>query len=449
MDGMATTGRVNEVRWLQRRYAAARREEKGRLLNEVEERFSVCRRQAKRLVTTTDRSGCKPGKRGRPSKYGDRPFLDALRLLWKTSRYMCSRHLKSAIPDWLPFIEKEYGVFPADIRERLLQVSAPTIDRLLKRLRAKRGKSFTRSGGFREEIPIQENIWNITTPGYFETDTVAHCGGSVHGEFVYSLTMVDIATLWTETRAVFGKGSGGVVTAVEDVERRLPFGILGYDSDNGTEVLNQHILRYFRDERVERGLPPVQVTRAREYQKNDNAHVEQRNDSVARKYLGYDRLDFAELVPLINHYYIDVVCPLINHFFPTFKLKDKQLIKARKRRFYDAPVTPYARLMASPHLTEEQKEMLKKTHEELNPVALTKQEYKLRHQIEQALRLLRQSKSVAHLIVHPSDPPPAAVTHKPLRRAGQGPFSGPVDNRPTPQKPSVTVLTNSAITSGT
>ncbi|MCC6220534.1 MAG: hypothetical protein IT291_04745, partial [Deltaproteobacteria bacterium] len=268
--------------------------------------------------------------------------------------------------------------------------------------------------------------------GFLESDTVAHCGGSLAGEFVYSLTLVDIATLWTETRAVFGKGSTNIVNAIEDIERRLPFMILGYDSDNGTEVLNQHVLRYFRDERTERGLPVVQVTRAREYHKNDNAHVEQRNDSVPRKYLGYERLDFAEVLPLINHYYIDVVCPLINHFFPTFKLKGKQIIKARKKRFYDAPVTPYARVMASCHVSEDRKFQLKQIHDNLNPITLTKLEFKLRHQIDRALKLLRQGKNVSNLIIAPSDAPPSVVTHKPLRRAINGPFSGHVDNYSQP-----------------
>lgn len=425
---MGSVGREKEISWLRRRYGDSSRKEKSEILNEVVERFSVCRRQAKRLMAAKNGS-VKPqtSKRGRPSKYSDPEFIKALRLIWKTTKFMCSRHLKEAIPEWLPFVEEEHGVFSDDIRQRLLSVSAPTMDRLLKRYRAIRGKSFTRSGGFRDEIPIQGNIWDITVPGYLESDTVAHCGGSTAGEFVYTLTMVDIASIWTETRAVFGKGSTNIVNAIEDIERRLPFEILGYDSDNGTEVLNSHILRYFQDERVERGLEPVIVTRAKEYDKNSQAHVEQRNDSVARKYLGYERLDYVELVPLINHYYVDVVCPLINHFYPTFKLKDKILVKARKKRIYDKPVTPYTRIMASEDVPTERKKKLKEIHESLNPIDLTKKEFKLRHQIDKALKRLKNGQSVSNLILEPTPAPPA-VTHRPLRRDASRPFSRPMHN---------------------
>jgi len=443
---MGSVGREKEISWLGRRYKLSSRKQKSEILTEVVERFSVGRRQAKRLMSGDFRGGKKKAaKRGRPSKYQEACFMKALRLAWKSTKFMCSRHLKAAMPEWLPFLEKEHGEFSDEVRRKLLAVSAPTMDRLLKRYRAVRGKSFTRSGGFREEIPIQGNVWDISTPGYLESDTVAHCGGSVAGEFIYTLTMVDIATLWTEARAVFGKGSTNIVKAIEDIEGRLPFPILGYDSDNGTEVLNSHVLRYFREERVERGLQPVRVTRAREYDKNSQAHVEQRNDSVARKYLGYERLGFAELTPLVNHYYIDVVCPLINHFFPTFKLKAKVLVKAKKRRIYDKPVTPYARVMASSEVSEERKEKLKREHERLNPIELSKREFRLRHQIDRAIKLLKKGESASRLIVHPTTPQPA-VTNRPLRRDVLGPFSRPMHNCPPPRK---TQPLHPAITSGT
>jgi len=155
-------------------------------------------------------------------------------------RYPCGRVLRAAIPHWLPCIEEEYGFFPEDVRERLLSISAATIDRILRPWKAAKGRGFTRSGGFRDEIPIQGNIWDIQVPGYMETDTAAICGGSLLGEFVNTLTMVDIATLWTATRAVFGRGSNSVFDAIRDIEHTLPFPILGYDADNGGEVLNRH-----------------------------------------------------------------------------------------------------------------------------------------------------------------------------------------------------------------
>lgn len=226
----------------------------------------------------------------------------------------------------------------------------------------------------------------------------------MHGDFINSVTMVDIAMTWTEARAVFGRASKPVVYAIEDIESSLPFPVLGYDTDNGGEVLNQHILRYFREERIERNRPPVKVTRSREYRKNDNAHVEQRNNSLARRWLGYERLDFIELLPLINYYYANIVCPLMNHFFPSFKLKDKIRVKSRTRRVYNDPVTPYARVIASERVSEERKNILKALHLSLNPVALTKQEVIIRKGIDDAAKLLRRGLNASHLVKIPDAP---------------------------------------------
>jgi hypothetical protein len=291
---------------LKERYRRVGRREKGEILTELCNRLSVGRKHAIRLL---------------------------------------SPNPPEAMPEWLPYIEEERGAFPCQVRERLLLVSATTIDRILKPFKAKKGRSFTRSTGFRDEIPIQESVWNIQLPGFVESDSVAHCGGSLHGEFINTITLVDIATLWTEARGIFGRGSNAAFEALKDIEANLPFPILGYDADNGGEVLNRHVLSYFRDERIQLGRHPVQVTRSREYHKNDNAHVEQRNDSIARRYLGYDRLSFRQLVPLINYYYAKIVCSLHNQFVPSFKLQDKIRIKSRTRRIYNKPTTPYSRLM--------------------------------------------------------------------------------------------------------
>lgn len=381
------------VEILAAKYRRSSKGTKGAILGEVVEKLGVGRRQARRLMEPLARE--RPRKRdnrGRPSRYGDVEFRAALRYMWQTTRYMCSRHLKAAMPEWLPYVEAERGVYAEEIRKCLLSISAATIDRILKPYKALKGKSLTRSGTFREQIPIQENIWDIKIPGYFEADTVAHCGGSTMGEYINSLTMVDSATIWTECRAVFSKASGPIVTAIEDIEAQLPFEILGYDADNGTEVLNQHILRYFRDERIERNKKPVSVTRSREYRKNDNAHVEQRNDSVARRWLGYERLDYAELLPLVNHYLRNIVCPLMNHFFPAFKLTDKIRTKCRTRRVYKDPITPYLRVMKSDHVSQERKDTLAKIHASLNPLLLCKQEKHVRKQIDSALKQLRIGK---------------------------------------------------------
>lgn len=382
----------SRILWVFRsRYHEGSRKVKIAVITEVCGLLGVSRRHGRRLLVEKRQGRPRKSHRcGRPKQYGDPSFTKELRWLWRTSHYMCSRHLKAAIPEWIPHVEAEKGAYEVGVKERLAKVSAATIDRILKPWKANKGKSLTRSGGFREQIPIQENVWDIEMPGYLEADTVAHCGGSTRGEYINTLTMVDIATTWVETRAVFGKGSTPIVYAIEDIERQLPFELKGYDSDNGTEVLNAHILRYFIGEREERGLPPVQVTRSREYRKNDNAHVEQKNNSVARRWLGYERLDHRELTPLVNYYFRDVVCPLINHYYPTFKLVDKIRVKSQTRRIYRDPVTPYARVMASPYVKDEIKQRLQKVHGSLNPLDLLRQEAAVRTKIDRLLKALRQ-----------------------------------------------------------
>jgi hypothetical protein len=375
---------------LRERHRRCRKGLKGAIISELCELLGVCRKQAIRLLNESEVGRPrKPGKRGRPGKYQDKAFKDALRKIWKMTRYPCGRALKSAIPLWLPAIEEDSGAFSPDISERLLAISSPTIDRILKPFKVEKGKCFTRSGGFRDEIPIQGNNWDIGIPGYMETDTAVMCGGSLLGEFVNTLTMVDIATIWTETRTVFGKGSNAVFDAIRDVEHFLPFAILGYDADNGGEVLNRHLYEYFYTERLNKGLPPVYVTRSRAYHKNDNAHVEQRNDTMVRKFLGYERMEYRDLVPLLNHYYAEVVCPLVNHFMPSFKLVDKVKVKSRTRRIYNAPMTPYQRLMDSDYLSKNQKLRLQLIHESLNPVTLSREEVRIRKLIDDCLRSLK------------------------------------------------------------
>lgn len=403
------------IKGLRERYRKARKGRKGEILTEVGSALGVSRRQARRLMEP-EAAGRprKPGKRGRRGKYQDREFTEALRTVWRLSRFMCSRFLKSAMPEWLPAIEEVRGRYRDSVRERLLTISPPTIDRILKPWKGIKGFSLTRSGGFRDEIPIQGSIWNIQQPGWLEVDTVGHCGGSTMGEYVNSLTMVDIATTWTENRAVFSKASGPIVTAIEDIESGLPFDLLGYDCDNGTEVLNRHVLRYFRDERTERGRTPIQVTRSRAYKKNDNAHVEQKNNSVARRWLGYERFDYPEICPLINYYLRDIIGPMINHFFPSFKLAEKILIRARRHRIYGAPITPYARVMASPYVPQERKIVLQSIHESLNPIELSRKEFSTRKRIDQAIKLLRSGKDASALLWIPS---PSVSPHAQFRAA--------------------------------
>jgi hypothetical protein len=170
-----------------------------------------------------------------------------------------------------------------------------------------------------------------------EADAVAHCGNSVAGEFVWSITLTDIFSAWTEIRATWNKGAEGVTEQVKDIEGVLPFILRGFDGDNGSEFLNWHLIRYLK----ERDKNPVQFTRSRPYRKNDNAHVEQKNWTHVRHLFGYDRFDRACLVAMMNDLYKNEWSHMVNYFYPSMQLKEKIKIKSKYIRKYNKPKTPY------------------------------------------------------------------------------------------------------------
>ena len=174
---------------------------------------------------------------------------------------------------------------------------------------------------------------------------VAHCGDSTEGMFANTVNLTDIATGWTEQRAVWGKGETGVVEQIKHVETILPFPILGFDSDNGSEFLNDHLVRYFTNRKQ-----PVQFTRSRAYHKDDNAHVEQKNWTHIRQWLGYDRLDNPDVVPLLNNLYTKEWRLFHNFFCPSVKLIEKERIGSKTIKRHDSPKTPYQRIIDSPHI---------------------------------------------------------------------------------------------------
>ena len=289
------------------------------------------------------------------------------------------------MPLWLPFYETEYGQLPQYVLTALYDISAATIDRLLKPTRIKykgRGRCTTKPGSLlKKHIPIKTNQWDETRPGFLEADTVAHCGESMAGMFAFTVDCVDIATTWTEQRAVWGKGETGVMQQIEDIEQSLPFTLLGFDSDNGSEFLNYHLLRHFHHRKQ-----PVQFTRSRPYHKDDNAHVEQKNWTHVRQWLGYDRLDNPEIVPLMNDLYKSEWRLYHNFFMPSVKLIEKKRIASRTIKRYDSPKTPYQRIMESPHVSDVIKKTLKKEFDLLNPFKLRKEMEKKLAKIFKSLR---------------------------------------------------------------
>lgn len=357
---------------LREKYHRASKKGKSEILNEVCQQFSCHRKHAIRMLKK-GKPGRKaaPLRRGRKSKYDTPEFLGRLHKVRRVMEFRNAEVIKANMVEWLPFIEQHYGSLEGEVRAKLLTISASTMKRYFKRAReqAGHGLSTTRPASIlRTEIPIRtDSFWDETAPGKLACDTVGHCGNSTQGEYISSLDMVDPVTHWTAQRAVWSKGALGVLQATKEIEAGLPFKLIGLHVDNGTEFVNNHFRREFLDKSV-RG--PFAFTRSRAYHKNDNCHVEQKNWSVVRRYFGYDRLDFQELVPMMNDLYANELYLYLNHFCRTFKLCQKIAIKSRYRRVYGAPETPYERVLSNPHVPQSIKDQLKLTHEGLDPVAL-------------------------------------------------------------------------------
>jgi hypothetical protein len=271
------------------------------------------------------------------------------------------------LPEWIPAYEQHERRVPGAVREKLLSASGRTLDRLLEPLRGQgAGRCLTRPGTLlRHQIPIRGSVWDDQNPGWLEVDTVALCGGSVAGEFVWMVDGVDYATAWVEVRAMWGRGQAGTLAALQDVEESLPFALLGLDSDNGGEFINHHVLRW-----LQKRARPVFMTRSRPYKKDDNAHVEQKNWTHIRQWFGYERHDNPEVVELINRLVKGPYGQMLNYFHASLKLESKERKEGRVRRIYGAAQTPLARVLASAQVSLGTKVRLRAEKERLNPFAL-------------------------------------------------------------------------------
>jgi len=258
----------------------------------------------------------------------------------------------------------------AETKARLLSLSSATVDRLLRVERAHHhphGLSTTKPGTLlKHSIPIRTFAdWDDVVPGFVEVDLVAHCGESTHGEYLNSLTMTDIATTWTECLAIRNRSQLTVSQAIVQARTRLPFPLLGLDSDNGAEFMNAHLLHYCQQEHIT-------FTRSRPYKKNDQAHVEQKNWSMVRQVVGYDRFEGQEACEALAALY-QLVRLYTNFFQPSMKLQNKERLGSKVKKTYDDAKTPYQRVLESAAIREEVKEALRTQYLSLNPVALLRQ----------------------------------------------------------------------------
>ncbi len=351
------------------RYKKAALSEKTAILNEYCKITTCHRKHAIRKLNHFKFFQKPKSKSGRPQEYHAPAILEPLKKIWLAANLPCGKRLQPILNLWLPSYAKTYGPLDLPVIKALKKISAATIDRILKPSRPhfkKRGHSATKSGTLlRKQIPIKTDQWDERRPGFIESDTVHHCGDSMAGHYAITVNSDDIASGWTEQRAVWGKGEEAVFHQTKDVERSLPFPILGFDSDNGGEFINKLLFDYFT-----KRPSPVQFTRSRAYHTQDNAHIEQKNYTHVRLWLGYGRFDNPQVVPLLNHLYKNEWRLFHNFFCPSVKLIEKKRVASKIIKRYDKPKTPYQRLLESKQVDSKTKELLKKQFESLNPFEL-------------------------------------------------------------------------------
>lgn len=286
---------------------------------------------------------------------------------------------------------KRFGEIKLDeeTREKLLKISPATIDRLLAKEKKKielKGRSTTKPGTLlKGQIPIRTfSDWDEKKPGFLEVDLVSHDGGNLRGDFIQTLDATDVKTGWTETRAVKNKAQVWVFEALEDILDRLPFAVLGIDSDNGSEFINAHLLKYCEEKKIT-------FTRTRPYRKNDNCFVEQKNYSVVRRSVGYLRYDTEEELRILNELY--AYLRLYTNFFqPQMKLTSKTRVGSKVKKRYDQARTPYQRIIVSEDISEEKKDALKEEYAKLNPAELKREITRLQNKLIKLASLKEKSR---------------------------------------------------------
>jgi len=314
--------------------------------------------------------------------------MAALKVAWEATDRLCSKRFHPFLPELVGILKRTGELSVTEEAEgQLYRMSPSTIDRLLRRWRrsgTRRGLSTTKPGTLlKNSIPVRTfSEWNENKPGFLEADLVAHCGDSAGGFYLTTLSTVDVATGWCEPVAVWGKGQERVGGAVHHVREQLPMPMLGLDSDNGSEFINQGLKDYCQ-------RWGITFTRSRSYKKNDSCHVEQKNWAVVRRVIGYDRFSSKAAFKALDDVYT-LLRLYINFFQPVLKLVGKTRNGAKVHKVYDIAQTPYQRLLKSGILTEDKKHELANIYGVLNPVILLKQ---IRESVEHLWTLAEDSPS--------------------------------------------------------
>ena len=349
------------------RYRSASRIEKKRILDEFTEVTGFHRKHAIRALRRSCEGVEAKGLRKTPH---DEAVVQALTLLWEAADRICGKRLKTIVPTLVESMERHgHLCLDSDVRTAVLKMSAATMDRILKPVRDAGGLKRRRSHintPLRQSIAVRTfNDWNDPPPGFFEMDMVAHCGKSVAGSHAHSLVLTDIASGWTEAAAMVVREQLLITLTVEEIRAKLPFAMRGLDVDNDSAFINETVLNYCRDRKIE-------LTRSRAYKKNDQAWIEQKNGAVVRRLVGYGRLEGTAATAALGKLH-EVGRLYVNFFQPSFKLKSKTRQGAKVSRKYYPPATPYERLLADGRVTNECKDELRKTFASLDPVRLLRE----------------------------------------------------------------------------
>jgi hypothetical protein len=303
----------------------------------------------------------------KPLKTYDEEIKTVLVTIWNAANQICSKRLAPFLPEFVEILER-FGHLniSSEVKAKLFAVSPATIDRLLKEERKQhpRGRVTTRPGNLlKQQIKIRTFAeWNDVEPGFFEADLVAHCGDHVDGSFLNTLVLIDIATCWIECAPLLRKSDADVTAALNAIRAVLPITLLGLDTDNGCEFINYELFEYCEREKIT-------FTRSRPYKKNDQAHVEQKNGSVVRRTVGYDRFEGVGAWNRLMNLY-RVLRLYINFFQPSCKLVKKERIGSRVRKIYDKARTPYQRVLEAPQVSADSKRKLTDLYCVLDPIAL-------------------------------------------------------------------------------
>jgi hypothetical protein len=372
-DRMTVDERRKYLKLVAPRYAKAGRGERSGLLTEMAAVTELHRKSLLRLLhgPTLDRALRRPRVRRR--RYGA-AVADVVRVVWESLDYVCAERLTPALlPTAQQLAQWQEVALTPDLATQLATISRATVQRLLQRFQQDTPKLPRRKpqppNRLLRDVPMERLWWATATPGSFEADLVHHCGPVAAGEYVHTLQLVDIATGWSERVAVLGRSQAAMVAGFQRVQARLPFPITHLHPDNGSEFFNDHLIRYFGEE-----MTGLRLSRSRPYRKNDNRFVEQKNATLVRAYIGYERLDSRGQCTALNDLY-DQLWVYYNLFQPVLHLVGKEVVQGKLRRKWDQAQTPYQRLLASGILSPRQEARLSALYAQTNPRQLRRAIY--------------------------------------------------------------------------